>query len=223
MKGCVFLIEYILFDLDGTLTDPKEGITKCVSHALKYFGIEKNPDELVCFIGPPLKEQFAEYANLSMAEAEKAVEIYRERFAPIGIFENKIYDGIIELLKELKDMGKTLAVATSKPHVFAQKIVEKYGMEPFFDIVVGSELDGTLTDKALVIEKTMGILGASSENTIMIGDRSHDVIGAHKNNIPCIGVSYGYAEDGELENAGVCALAASPEELKEILTGNEIF
>ena len=212
------MIKYILFDLDGTLTNPKEGITKCVQHALQHFNIERTCDELLEFIGPPLKEQFMKYASLSEEDGERAVKIYRERFAPIGIFENEIYDGIIEVMKALKKTGKVMAIATSKPTVFAQQIADKYGITPYIDGLFGSELDGRNTDKALVIENAMKSLGADKENTIMVGDREHDAIGAQKNGIECIGVTYGFAREGELQKSGVCALADSPYALLEILS-----
>ena len=212
------MIKYILFDLDGTLTNPKEGITKCVQYALKHFGIGRECDELISFIGPPLKEQFMEYASLTEEEGVKAVEIYRERFAPIGIFENEIYDGILSMLESLKNQGKTLAIATSKPTVFAEKISRKYGIEPYITLLVGSELDGRNTDKALVIKNAMEKLGAAKENTIMVGDREHDVIGARKNGIDCIGVSYGYGKDGELEESGALKIAYTPNDLLKILS-----
>lgn len=212
------MIKYILFDLDGTLTDPKEGITKCVSYALKAFGIEKDPEELLCFIGPPLKEQFMLYAKLTEEDAEKAVSIYRERFAPIGIFENKIYDGVNSLLKKLKDDGYVLAMATSKPYVFAEKIAEKYNIAPYMTLIEGSELDGRNTDKAAVIKNAMEKLGAEPHNTVMVGDREYDCIGAEKNSIPCVGVSYGYAKEGELEHSSAVKIAKTPQELYCILT-----
>lgn len=212
------MIKYILFDLDGTLTNPKEGITKCVQYALRSFGIERDCDELISFIGPPLKEQFMEYASLSEEEGIRAVEIYRERFAPIGIFENEIYEGILPMLEELKNQGKILAIATSKPTVFSEKIAEKYGIRPYLTCLAGSELDGRNTDKAAVIKIVMEKLGASKENTIMVGDREHDVIGAGKNGIECIGVSYGYAKDGELQQSGAVKIADSPYELLKILS-----
>ncbi len=212
------MIKYILFDLDGTLTNPKEGITKCVQHALKHFGIEKECDELVSFIGPPLKEQFMEYAFLSEEDGVKAVEIYRERFAPIGIFENEIYEGILPMLEVLKNQGKILAIATSKPTVFAERIAEKYGIKPYLTCLEGSELDGRNTDKAEVIKIAMQKLGATKENTIMVGDREHDVIGAHKNGIECIGVSYGYGGEGELKGGGALKVADTPYELLNILS-----
>ena len=193
------MIKYILFDLDGTLTDPKEGITKCVQYALRSFGIERECDELVEFIGPPLKEHFMEYASLSEDGGVKAVEKYRERYRPIGVFENKIYDGILDMMAELKKQGKILAVATSKPTVYSQMICDKYGISPYIEFLSGSELDGRNTDKADVIRNAMDYLGASKDNTIMVGDRIHDCIGAQKNGIPFVGVSYGYASDGEFD------------------------
>lgn len=211
-------MKYILFDLDGTLTNPKEGITKCVQHALRYFGIEKECDELTSFIGPPLKEQFMKFAGLNEKDAEKAVSVYRERFAPIGLFENEIYPGILELLKELKKQGKIIALATSKPTIFATKIVEKYGIAPYLDCVSGSELDGTNVEKSAVVRIAMETLGANPEETVLIGDRMHDAEGAKENGIGCIGVSYGFAADGELEKAGVKIIADTPEELLEILS-----
>ena len=162
------MIKYILFDLDGTLTNPKEGITKCVQYALRHFGIERECDELVEFIGPPLKEQFMKYASLSEQEGALAVRIYRERFAPIGLFENEIYKGVIPMLEKLKAQGKILVLATSKPWVFAEKIAQKYAIAPFLSNLFGSELDGTNTDKALVIQNAMKAIGASTDNTVII-------------------------------------------------------
>lgn len=212
------MIKYILFDLDGTLTDPQEGITKCVQYALRHFGIERKAEDLTCFIGPPLKEMFMQYASLSEEDGVKAVEIYRERFAPIGIFENRIYEGVLDMLSQLKKQGKILALATSKPAVFAERIAQKYGISPYLTYLSGSELDGRNTDKALVIKNAMEALGAECENTIMVGDRRHDCEGSAKCNIKCIGVSYGYAAEGELEESGAIKIANTPNELLQILS-----
>ena len=211
------MIKYILFDLDGTLTNPKEGITKCVQYALRHFGIERECEELTPFIGPPLKEQFMKYASLSEEEAIEAVRIYRERFAPIGLFENEIYPGVLDMLKSLKEDGKILALATSKPTVFAEKIVEKYGIAPYLEYISGSELDGTNVEKSAVIRIAMDKLGAKPSETIIIGDRMHDAKGAEKNGIGCIGVSYGFAGEGELEAAGVKIIADKPQDIVPIL------
>ena len=212
------MIKYILFDLDGTLTNPKEGITKCVQHALLHFGIEKECDNLTSFIGPPLKEQFMKFASLTEEQADEAVRVYRERYAPIGVFENGIYDGIIPMLRNLKKQGKILALATSKPTVFAKQITHKYGILPYLDFLSGSELDGTNVDKAAVIKIAMETLGAKRENTIMVGDRKHDFIGAEKNGIISVGVSYGFAEEGELALCGFYKIADSVKELSKILS-----
>ena len=210
-------MRYFLFDLDGTLTDPKEGITKSVQYALRSFGIERSLEELLCFIGPPLKEQFMTYGGFTREQAEKAVEVYRERFAPIGVFENRAYDGAAELLRSLKETGKTVALATSKPQIFADQIVKKYGLAPYFDLVLGSELDGTRTDKAQVIAEVMRSLGADPDETVMIGDREHDIIGAKANGIRSVGVSFGYAADGELELAGADYIVDDMDELRILL------
>lgn len=210
-------MKYILFDLDGTLTDPKEGITKCVQYALKAFGIEREADELMCFIGPPLKEQFMAYANMNEEEAVKAVEKYRERFAPIGVFENRAYDGAVNMLGTLKDAGKILALATSKPQIFADQIIKKYGIEPYLSVSVGSELDGTRTRKSEVIEEAIRRLGADKEDCIMIGDREHDIIGAKEAGIKSVGVRFGYAAQGELENAGADYIVDDILSLTELL------
>ncbi len=211
------MIKYFLFDLDGTLTDPKEGITKCVQYALRRFGIERDCGELVCFIGPPLKEQFMRYCGFTPEQAEEAVTVYRERFAPVGIFENRVYDGAVELLRELKAVGKTLALATSKPQVFAERIVKKYGLAPYLDLIVGSELDGRLTDKAQVVAEVLKRLGAAPEQAVMIGDREHDVLGAAANGVSAVGVGFGYAAEGELEAAGARWTVGTMDELQTLL------
>lgn len=210
-------MKYFLFDLDGTLTDPQEGITKCVQYALRRFGIERSCEELVCFIGPPLIEQFMAYAGFTREQAVNAVEVYRERFAPVGIFENRAYEGAVELVRDLKAAGKTLALATSKPQIFAEQIIKKYGFEPYLDIIVGSELNGHMTNKAMVIAEVMNRLGAEPAETIMIGDREHDVIGAKANGIKTVGVGFGYAAQGELEAAGAEYLAGTMDELRTLL------
>ena len=158
------------------------------------------------------------YASLSEEDAIEAVRVYRERFAPIGLFENQIYDGVIELLDALKKQGKVIALATSKPTIFASQITEKYGIAPYLDYLSGSELDGTNVEKSAVVRIAMENIGAVPEKTVLIGDRKHDAEGAKENGIGCIGVSYGFAADGELENAGVRYIADSPGEVLRILS-----
>lgn len=212
--------EYLLFDLDGTLTDPKEGITRCVQYALESFGIrEENLDNLVCFIGPPLRESFQKYYGMSEEEAEKATAKYRERFSTVGKFENRVFDGIIPLLETLKGAGKTLALSTSKPWVFAEQILKKYELDSYFSVVVGSELDGTRDAKDEVILETLRRLGLKkgTKKAVMIGDRWHDIFGAKKCEIDAIGVEFGYAEEGELKEAGAVAVADTIEQLQKML------
>jgi phosphoglycolate phosphatase len=172
---------YLLFDLDGTLTEPKEGITRSVQYALKAMGIdEPDLDKLVPFIGPPLVDSFMRFYGLTEDQAHQAVEKYRERFEPVGIFENRVIDGIPELLNVLKSQGKILAVASSKPEVYVRKILEKFDLMKYFDCVVGSELNGTHNDKSEVIcevKKRLAIEGREAE-MLMIGDRCYDIDGA---------------------------------------------
>lgn len=210
----------ILFDLDGTLTASAEGITKSVQYALHKMGKECNDlQDLMCFVGPPLKEQFMDYAGFSSEEAEDAVKYYRERYAVTGIFENRPFDGIVDMLQYLLEYGFTLAVASSKPTYFIRQILEEYHMNRFFSVVVGSELDGRRTNKAEVIEEALRQLGKSENRStvLMVGDKSHDVFGAHQQQIPCIGVTFGYGSVGELQKAGADWLVGSVDELKELL------
>ena len=166
--------EYILFDLDGTLTDPKEGITKSVAYALESFGIHvEDLDSLCKFIGPPLKESFMVYYELDDAQGDQAVEKYRERFAVTGLFENKVYPGIREMLELLKEQGKTLLVATSKPSIYARQILEHFDLMKYFTFLSGSELDGTRVDKAEVITYALQENKIQDlSKVIMIGDRA---------------------------------------------------
>lgn len=215
------MYKYILFDLDGTLTNPKEGITKCVQYALKYFNIdEPNLDNLTKFIGPPLHESFERFYNFSKEDAKLAVEKYRERFSTIGLFENGVYDGIKELLEALKRKGRVLAVATSKPEVFSLRILEKYNLKDYFNVICGSELDGRRTVKAEVIEEVFNRLSLKDDeksSVVMIGDREHDILGAKACKISSIGVKFGYSKENELENAGADFIVETVEDLKNLL------
>lgn len=210
--------KYIFFDLDGTLTDPQEGITNCVRYALEYYGInETDYSKLMRFIGPPLVYSFQEYYGFDKTKALEAVEKYRERFSSIGLFENKVYDGIYELLQTLTDSGHLLVLATSKPRVFAEKIMAKYRLRPYFKMISGSELDGTRNDKNEVIEYAIEKLGCPRDKIIMVGDRKHDILGAKKCGVASCGVRFGYAEENELENAGADYIADTLNELLPIL------
>lgn len=209
----------IFFDLDGTLTDPFEGITNSVRRALKYFDIEvKDRNELKCFIGPPLTESFMKYYGLSSVQADEAVVRYREYFSVKGLFENRVYDGIPELLRQLKDTGLRLSVATSKPAVFSERILEKFDLAKYFDFLSGSELDGTRVNKADVIEYAIENLGITDRSKIlMIGDRLHDVNGAHECGVDAAGVLWGYGDRAEHEDCNADYIAATLEELKAII------
>jgi len=212
------MIRYVFFDLDGTLTDPKEGITKSVAYALKSFGIHvDNLDDLCKFIGPPLKWSFMEYYCFDEEQAEAAIAKYRERFKDIGIFENSVYDGVEIMLDTLKKAGYRLALATSKPIVFAERILNHYGIAKYFDGAFGSELNGTRTDKAEVIRYALEQTGAKPCEVIMVGDRNHDVYGALKNDMKTIGVLFGYGNREELLGAGAYKLAETVAELSDML------
>lgn len=216
------MFDLILFDLDGTLTDPKEGITNCVKYALEYFDIhEESMETLLKFIGPPLYDSFRGIYGFSHEDANLAVEKYRERFSAVGLFENSVLPGAIELLKKLKDSGKTLALATSKPYVFAKRIVEKYNMAEYFDYMVGAELDGTRNYKHEVITEVLNQAKQTDlSKVVMIGDRMHDIEGAKKCNITSIGVRCGYAEENELENAGADFIFKNLDEVAYFLLNN---
>ncbi len=211
--------EYILFDLDGTLTDPGLGITNSVIHALKRFDITPPAnEELYCFIGPPLLDSFQKYYSLTKEESIKAVEYYREYYVPTGMFENKVYEGIDEMLRKLKNQGKKLYVATSKPEVFAVKILEHYALSEYFTFIGGSTLDETRTNKADVITYVLETAGITEkEKVIMVGDRHHDIGGAEKNGLESIGVLFGYGDKDELTSAGATYIATDVENLKNLL------
>lgn len=214
--------QYLLFDLDGTLTDPKTGITTCVQYALREMGIdEPDLDKLEPFIGPPLKESFRQYYQMTEEQAEKAVEKYRERFQDTGIFENKVYEGIPEMLRTLQSKGMFLAVASSKPTVFVNRILEHFKIDKYFKVVVGSELDGTRVNKDEVVEEALRQLFAGREiehdKVYMIGDRRFDVEGARAMHVESVGVAYGYGGIEELKEARADYIVRSVEELRKFL------
>ena len=211
--------EVILFDLDGTLTDPKLGITRSVQYALAKFNIqEPDLDKLVPFIGPPLVESFQEFYRLSEAEAAAGVGYYREYFTKAGMYENAVYPGIKDMLTTLTDQGKKLLVATSKPTVFSEQIIEHFGLTPFFQKVVGSNLDGSRIHKDEVIAFALSDQATyERKNMVMVGDRMHDIIGAQKNNIASVAVKYGYGTEAELVAAKPTYMAATVAELSELL------
>ena len=186
----------ILFDLDGTLTDPQEGICKSINHALSYYGIEKPLNELTKYIGPPLLNSFAEMVGDE--HAADAVVRYRERFSVVGLYENKIYPNVKETLHLLKDNGYILCTASSKPQVFVQKILEHFDIAKYFTVMGGASMDGTVSAKQDVIDLVLRQAGADKETTVMVGDTKFDLIGAEKMGVDAIGVTYGFGTRDEL-------------------------
>jgi phosphoglycolate phosphatase len=205
----------LLFDLDGTLTNPFTGITKCISYALDRLGRESPPGESLHWcIGPPLKDSFAKLLDSADdAIIAKAVAFYRERFSTVGLFENEVYDGIPEALEALRENGHTLYVATSKPAVYAERIVAHFGLQRYFKGVFGSELDGTRSDKTSLISHILKRELIAPSETTMVGDRVHDIVGAKENGIFGFGVLWGYGTKDELENSGAHAFLKTPREL----------
>ncbi len=192
-------IDNILFDLDGTLTDPKEGIVNSILFALKKLRIhEKNISDLDTFIGPPLRESFVKRYNLTNELADKAMLYYREYFSVKGINENKIYPGVKEMLESLSNHNYKLFVATSKPTIFALEVLRYFKIDSYFSEIIGSNLDNTRTDKTEIISYIISKYGLKAGSSVMIGDRKHDIIGAKNNSMKTIAVTYGYGSPEEL-------------------------
>lgn len=224
--------KYLLFDLDGTVTDSNLGITRCVQYALLDQGIdEQDMSVLEEYIGPALDDSFKKYHGLNDEQAAKAVAKYRERYSDTGIFENEVYDGIVPCLETLKAAGKIICLSTCKPEPFAVRILEHFKLDKYFDVVTGSDLEGTRKQKYQVIEETFKRLSANvlrqelteeilneiKADSVMIGDRNQDVNGAHQVGIECIGVRYGYAKPDELEDAGVDYIVETIPELTALI------
>ena len=226
----------ILFDLDGTLTNPKLGITSGVHHALEKLGIEApSADELEFFIGPPMRLMFKQTYGLAEQEVDQAVEYYREYYDPIGWRQNEVYEGIPEALKALGTAGFKLGLATSKPTVFAQRILDHFGLRDEFSVLAGSNLDGTREDKAEVIRYALAEagfdIGSDSSDVLvepqvvnraafpvtMVGDRKYDIIGAKRLGLRSVGVTYGFGSREELESAGADVIIDRPNQLVEAL------
>lgn len=213
------MFDFILFDLDGTLTDSKEGIINCVRYALESFGIhEEDMAVLLRFIGPPLADMFKETYGFTDEQTLAVVAKYRERYSTVGLFENSLIDGAEELLSALHKSGKRLVLATSKPFVFAERIIKEFGIDKYFDYAVGAELDGTLGRKDEVIQEVLRRAEiADLSKAVMVGDRKHDILGAKKCKIASVGVRCGYAEENELEQAGADYICENLAELKDFL------
>jgi phosphoglycolate phosphatase len=209
----------ILFDLDGTLTDPKEGITRSFQYALKKMGISEDRDNLLKVIGPPLWDSFEQFYAMSREESDRAVQYYREYFSEKGLYENEVIETIPQLLHDLKENGKILAVATSKPTIYSVKILKYFQLDRYFHLIVGSELDGTRVRKDEIISHVLNVLGYCAQEAVMIGDRKHDIIGARAHGMTSIGVLFGYGSEEELRASGSDFLASSTSQLRQYLLG----
>ncbi|MDQ0195058.1 phosphoglycolate phosphatase [Paenibacillus wynnii] len=222
MKGAnrvVNRLKYLLFDLDGTLTDPKEGITKSVEYALNKFGVQvEHLDLLIPYIGPPLYDSFIQLSSFTEANAHQAVGYYRERYRELGMFENKVIEGIPQLLENLQNQGYLMYVATSKPTVFAEQIMKHYKLDSYFQHIAGSNLDGTRSKKQEVIQYVLDHNNILPEQALMVGDREHDIIGAKACGVESIGVTFGYGSESELNNAGADQIADQVEDIGVIIS-----
>lgn len=215
---------YYIFPNDYCFSDPKVGITKSVQYALQKMGIVENDiDKLQCFIGPPLQVSFAEYYDFDEVKTQKAIDLYRERFKEKGMYENELYSNISLLLESLQEHQFTLVVATSKPTIFAEQILKYFKIDKYFNLIVGSNLDGTRASKTEIIQY---ILDKYTEHTleefIMIGDRKHDIIGANNVGIDSIGVTYGYGSFEELCDSKPSYIANNVDELRDILLESRV-
>ena len=212
-------MNYIFLDLDGTITNPAEGITKCFEYALNHFGIEvESRAQLEQFIGPPLRKSFMEGFGFEEEQAIEAVAKYRERFGPIGMFENEVYPGMEQALQSLKEAGKVLIVATSKPEHMAKKILAHFNLDGYFDDICGSCDDSNRNEKDEVIRYALEKHGITDlDDVLMVGDRKFDVIGAAKCGLKCMGVLYGFGDREELESAGAAYIVETVEEMARII------
>jgi phosphoglycolate phosphatase len=207
----------ILFDLDGTLTDSRAGILACIRYALTNLNVVPPDDSrMQTYIGPPLSESFGALLD-GEAQVARAIELYRERFTQKGMFENSVYPGIPEAIASVRDAGARLFVATSKPRVFAERIVEHFDLRQYFEAVYGSELDGTRSSKTDLIQHVLEDAELDARSTLMIGDRMHDMIGARAHAVAPIGVLWGYGSRDELLAAGAEVLCEQPDDLPRLL------
>lgn len=206
----------ILFDLDGTITDSGEGIINCCELALRHYGLPvPSREEMRVFVGPPLHETFQKF-GVPAEECDNAVEVFRSRYTTVGIFENTPYPGIRELLEALTANGNRLFIATSKPEVMANRVLEHFDLAKYFELVCGATMDRSRIEKSDVIAYLLEYIG-STENTVMVGDTAFDVTGAASHGIPTIGVAWGYGKVADMVAAGACAIAQTPEELLSLI------
>ncbi len=207
----------ILFDFDGTVFDTVEGITRSVRYAINRHGFDAELENLRCFAGPPLVDKFMEVFGVDSALAEQLVVDFRERYRPIGLYECRVFPGIREMLASLRAAGCRLGIATSKPQPMAEELLGREGMLELFDVIVGSRETGNNDSKAEILQKALLLLGAASEEAVLVGDTKYDAEGARRCHVDCIGVRWGYAAPGELESAGVTRIAADPSALLDLL------
>ena len=213
------MYDTVVFDLDGTLTDSGEGIINSVLYALQKYHIEvEDSTVLRNFLGPPLQESFQKYFHFSEEESQAVVEVYREYFVPKGMFENRVYDGVLDLLQRIKASGRKVVVATAKPQQFSNTILQHFHLDPYIDFVGGATLDGVRRDKAEIIRYALAHLGVSDLSTVvMVGDRKFDIEGAKAVGVDAIGVLYGYGSEEELRAAGADYLVRRPEDIMDLL------
>lgn len=213
------MYKIVLFDLDGTLTDPGEGITNSAAYALNKFGISVTDKTMLYkFIGPPLKDSFMKYYGFSESDALLAIDYYREYFGDKGIFENSVYIGIEQMLLHLKNSGRNIVLATSKPQKYAVEILKHFKLYKYFDFIGGATMDGARSEKSDVIKYVLNNINFDSlSDIVMVGDREHDIIGAKQNDIDSIGVLFGYGTEEELESAGATHIAKSVDEILKFL------
>lgn len=210
--------DVILFDLDGTLTDSGPGIMNAAAYAMEHYGLRADKETLRRFVGPPLLDSFRDFCGFDRAKCEEAILVFREYYAPKGIFENSVYPGVPEMLETLLGAGKRLAVATSKLDSAARLVLEHFDLAKYFELASGSLADNTRTTKAEVVAWALETLGVTDRSrALMVGDREHDVLGARENGLDCLGVLYGYGDAAELSGAGAIALAATPRETAEAI------
>jgi phosphoglycolate phosphatase len=210
---------FALFDLDGTLTDPEIGITRCVDHALDALGLPvPDPATIRTFIGPPIRDAFI-MMGVPPSQVEEAVERYRDRYSPIGMYENEVIPGVVGCLDRLEDAGVVLGVATSKVEVYAFEILEHFGLASRFAAISGCDFDGTNADKADIVARCLAGLGTDGRSAVMVGDRRHDVVGAATCGLPTVGVTWGFGTEGELRDAGATAIVTDVNELADAVLG----
>ena len=211
-------MKYILFDLDGTLVNSSLGITRCFEYAFLKMGLTPpSAKELFSCIGPPLLQSFLKFFGGDRERALQGVALYRERYKKEGWKECSLYAGVEECLKTFYEQGKVLALATSKPEIFAKKILSRFEIDKYFTVTVGSKLDNSFDDKSQIIQKAITLLGAERENSAMVGDREQDIVGAKANGVLPVGIGVGFAREGELELAGAGYIARDFTELLKIL------